>query len=265
MLNIFSEEIRSWILVAGVLLIWWSALQSRKIFHKKMEKSRREGRRILDPTTLEILEKVFTVAIFFISSMLILQILGIDIVPILTVSGIGAAILGFASRDVIANFFGGLMIYITRPFAVCDFIELPSKKISGTIEEIGWYLTTIRDMQKKTLYIPNSLFSTELLINNSRMSHRRIDERLRFRTTDEESISLIIEQIRTMLKKHPLLDQQEQIDAFLLCIGPWGVEVDIKAYTKTTNYLKFMEIKQDVLLKVSKIISDSRCLNLKEL
>src|SRR5205085_682063 len=107
----------------------------------------------LDPSSMAIFEKTFTIFVLFISSLLILQIFGLDVVPLLTVSGIGAAILGFASRDVFANFFGGMMIFMSSPFKIDDYIELPGKKIAGTVEEIGWYFTTIRDTHKRSLYI----------------------------------------------------------------------------------------------------------------
>lgn len=245
--NLLSE-IRIWILVFGVLLLTFIALWIKKIFIKKMSQ-----KRLLDQSALELVGKGFTIFILLISSMIVLQILGIDMVPLLTFSGIGAAILGFASKDVVANFFGGWMIYMTRPFSVNDSIELPGKKIMGVVEEIGWYLTTIRDLQKKTLYIPNSLFSTELLFNHSRMSHRRIEEQIRFRITDPEEANQLIEKIRQMMRDYAEIDHREPLDVFLLSISPYGIVIDLKAYTKTTQYLKFMEIKQDLLLRINKI------------
>ena len=185
--------------------------------------------------------------------MLILQILGLNIVPLLTVSGIGAAILGFASKDVVANFFGGVMIYITGPFSVGDFIDIPSKSVVGTVEEIGWYHTTVRDMQKKLLYIPNSIFSTEIVLNYSRMTHRRIEEKVQIRVKNEMQASSITDAVRDYIQEHPGIDQNEQIAVYVLSMSPWGVVLDVKAYTKSTKYLEFCQTKQDILLEINKI------------
>ncbi len=247
------EGLRDWVLVVGVLLLAWLALKAKKSFVRRTHQKRQEGGHVLDPFTLQIIEKILTILIFFISLMLILQIWGLNVVPLLTFSGIGAAILGFASKDVFSNFFGGLMIYMTRPFAVNDSIEIPSQKIAGTVEEIGWYLTTIRDMQKKSIYVPNSNFSTELLFNHSRMTHRRIEEQIRFRIADADKARSLIQKIRELLAKHPEIDHNEQIDVFLLSISPYGIVIDVKAYSKTTKYLKFMAIKEDILLKIHQL------------
>lgn len=247
------DGVREWILVVVVLALAGLALQFKRRFIRSIDRKRMKGSHVPDAFTLEIGGKIFAVLLFFISFMLILQILGIDIIPLLTFSGIGAAVLGFASKDVVANFFGGLMIYITRPFTVNDVIELPEKKMMGTVEEVGWYLTTIRDLQKKSLYIPNSLFSTELLFNHSRMSHRRIEEQIRFRITDPDEANRLIEKARQMIETHPEIDPREQVDVFLLSISPYGIVIDVKAYTKTTKYLKFMEIKQELLLQINQL------------
>ncbi len=162
--------IQTGLLIAGVLLMTWLGLRAKKLFIRKMEVKWRGGQHGLSATSLKSVEKILTTLIVFISALLILQVLGLDIVPLLTFSGIGAAIVGFASKEVVANFFGGLLIYINRPFAVDETVEIPNRNIRGTVEEMGWYLTTLRDSEKNAVYIPNSIFSTELIRNLSRRS-----------------------------------------------------------------------------------------------
>ena len=80
------------------------------------------------------------------------------IAPLLAFGSIGAASLGFAGKDVIANFCSGLMLHITRPFVIGDEIMLPEKNLEGNIEEIGWFKTSIRDKEKRAVYLPNNFF-----------------------------------------------------------------------------------------------------------
>src|SRR5690606_24271157 len=149
-----------------------------------------------------------------------------------------------------ANFFGGVLIYATRPFKVDDFIEIRSKNIAGTVEEIGWYLTTIRDVNKKVQHIPNSLFSTEMVLNDSKMTHRRIDEQMRFKAQTPEQVAKFVEKAQHLLKTQPDIDQNEELSVFLKSISPYGIVLDIKAYTKTADTLSFLKTKQDILLKI---------------
>ena len=103
-----------------------------------------------------------------------MQALGYSISGVLAFGGIGGIAVGFAAKDLLANFFGGLMIYLDRPFSVGDWIRSPDKNIEGTVEEIGWRLTRIRTFDKRPLYVPNSTFTQISVENPSRMLNRRI-------------------------------------------------------------------------------------------
>lgn len=249
MLNV-PEEFREGILISIILIVAWFCLKFKRIFFRRIKQKRLEGKHTLDSRSAHLIEKIISVAIFFVSLMAVLQVLGLDILPLLTVSGIGAAILGFASKDMVSNFFGGTMIYLTRPFSVDEQIEIPSKSLVGYVEEIGWYLTTIRDMQKKLLYIPNAVFSTEVLINYSRMTHRRMEEKIRLPSKEDAELKLLVDEIRAFVAAHPGIDHKEEVDVFVISINPWGVMMEVKAYTKATKYAKYMEVKQDILLKI---------------
>ena len=81
----------------------------------------------------------------------------------------GGIAVGFAARDLLANFLGGLSIFMDRPFAVGDWIRSPDREIEGTVEDVGWRVTRIRTFDQRPLYVPNSVFSTVALENPSRL------------------------------------------------------------------------------------------------
>jgi small-conductance mechanosensitive channel len=75
--------------------------------------------------------KLATVAVGVLSGLIILQIFGVNIAPLLAFGSIGAASIGFAGKDVMANFCSGIMLHITRPFIIGDQIYLPEKNLEG--------------------------------------------------------------------------------------------------------------------------------------
>ena len=107
--------------------------------------------------------------------------------------------MGFAAKDLLANFFGGMMIYMDRPFSVGEWIRSPDKEIEGTVEDIGWRLTRIRTFDKRPLYIPNSVFANISVENPSRMTSRRIYETVGIRYDDIDKMDLIVAQVKGML------------------------------------------------------------------
>ncbi len=234
--------------VAWFLLRWKSILQQAF-----MRRRMKEGAP-MEAASIEILGKIFTIVVVFLSALIVLQIFGLNIAPLIAFGGIGAAALGIASREVIANFFGGFMIYITRPFAVNDLIELSQKKVIGYVESIGWYYTAIRDLEKKPLYVPNSVFPTEVVTNHSRMTHRRISETVGIRSSDLPKAAGIAAQIEKMLSSHADIDARQSVSASLHAFAPSSVELEIKAYTLSTRYEDFMKVRQRVLLDVADLI-----------
>lgn len=244
---------------AGIVLcIAWFFFRWKSILLQAAASGRAAKKLALKPGSIEIIGKICTLAILFFALLLILQSFGLNVVPLIAFGSIGAAALGFASKDIIANFYGGLTLYTTRPFTVNEFVELPQKNILGTVEEIGWYLTTVRNLQKKPIYIPNAFFSTECLINWSRMTHRRIEETINIRFEDAPKIPNIIDQIRMFLEKNPNIDCDLPIDVFVETFNSFSISIEIKAYTFATQYASFMEAKQEVLLKVQALLTEAR-------
>ena len=87
------------------------------------------------------------------------------------------------------------MIYLDRPFSVGDWIRSPDKEIEGTVEDIGWRLTRIRTFDKRPLYIPNSIFASISVENPSRMSNRRIYEKIGIRYDDVSKMNTIVTEV----------------------------------------------------------------------
>ena len=183
-----------------------------------------------------------------------MQTLGFSISGVLAFGGVGGIAVGFAAKDLLANFFGGLMIYLDRPFSVGDWVRSPDKEIEGTVEDIGWRQTRIRTFSKRPIYVPNSIFMNIVVENPSRMSHRRIFETIGVRYNDINQISAIVNDVKAMLKNHSEIDQKQTMIVNLNQFNESSVDFFVYTFTNTTNWIKYHEVKQDVLLKISDII-----------
>lgn len=210
---------------------------------------------IVDRTTADAISQLLRVSVVITSVLVGLQSLGFNISAILAFGGIGGVAVGFAAKDLLANFFGGLMIYMDRPFSVGDWIRSPDREIEGTVEKIGWRLTLIRTFDKRPLYIPNSMFANISVENPSRMTNRRIHETIGVRYEDVKRLPLIISDVKEMLTNHPEIDTELTMIVNFNKFAPSSLDFFIYTFTKTTNWIKFHEVKQDVLLKITDIIA----------
>ncbi len=211
----------------------------------------------VDPGISQILGRLSTIFILFLAVLIVLEVLGLNIMPLVAFGGVGAAAIGFAGKDVIANFFGGFMLYLTRPFTVGDQILLPSQQIEGHVEFIGWYLTSIRDKDKRPVYLPNAFFSTLLVINVSRMSHRRLEQKIGIRYEDISKIEEIVDKIRDMLNGHPEIDNHLPVIVAFGAFNAYSLDISIDAHCLATRLEEFSRVKQEILLRIYEIIMAS--------
>ncbi|EVT81486.1 mechanosensitive ion channel family protein [Vibrio parahaemolyticus V-223/04] len=209
-----------------------------------------------DETTVQAIAKVGRLFIITIGVLTIMQAFGLSLSGLLTFGGVGGLIVGLAAKDLLSNFFGGLMIYFDRPFKVGDWIRSPDRQIEGTVERIGWRMTSIRTFDKRPLYVPNSVFSNIVVENPSRMLNRRIYEVVGLRYDDADKVPEIITAVREMLKNHKDIDTRQTLIVNFDTFGPSSLNFFIYTFTKTVNWVRYHEVKQDVLLKVVGIIKE---------
>jgi MscS family membrane protein len=236
------------------LFFTWSAFRYKSYLVNKFEKKLNKK---VDLSSIEFISKIASILLFFISFLIMLELIGLNIMPLIAFGGIGAAAIGFAAKDMIANFFGGLMLYINRPFKINEMIEIPKENIKGHIEHIGWYSTLIREINKEAIYIPNSTFSTYTIKNRSRRTHRRIEIDIPIKHTDFAKAEKVISIIYDLLKDNDNIDKTFEPLVFISNINSYSLNLSIKAYSKIVDLKNFSKLKQDVILEIEKLFNEN--------
>ena len=208
----------------------------------------------MDYTTVNAVSKLSRAVVLITAVLIAMQSMGYSISGVLAFGGVGGIAVGFAAKDLLANFFGGFIIHLDRPFKVGDWVRSPDRNIEGTVEHIGWRLTTIRTFDKRPLYVPNAAFTTIAVENPSRMSNRRIYETIGIRYADVAQMATIVDDIRAMLQQHEDIESDETLIVNFLAFNASSLDIMVYCFTKTTQWVPFHEVKQDVLLKISDII-----------
>ena len=207
-----------------------------------------------DRATVRAVAKLVRISLWVVAGLMVLQSVGVTISGLLAFGGIGGIAVGFAAKDLLANFFGGLSIYLDRPFTTGDWIRSPDQQIEGTVEDIGWRLTRIRTFDQRPLYVPNAVFSQISVENPSRMFNRRIYETIGIRYQDADKMESIVEQVRAMLETHEDIDRSRTLIVNFVSFGASSLDFFVYTFTKTTVWVEFHNIKQDILLQIMGII-----------
>ena len=240
-----------------VIIISWSLLRGLnyylqlKPFTKNLSS---EDDITLITETYEIVVRILKILVVVITALIIMQEIGLSISGLLAFGGVGGLIVGLAAKDLLSNFFGGMMIFFDRPFRVGEFIKSPDRNIEGIVEKIGWRLTVVRTFSKNVLYIPNTAFSSIIVENATRMSNRRINETIGIRYDDLNKMTDIIQDVNNILESNPDIDQTQKAKVYFKSFSASSCDFFIYAFTKTKDWEEFLSIKQDVLLQVAEII-----------
>ncbi|MGZ8256599.1 MAG: mechanosensitive ion channel family protein [Gallionella sp.] len=208
-----------------------------------------------DRTTVDGLSKISRIAVFIVSILMMMQTLGFSVSGLLAFGGVGGIAVGFAAKDLLANLFGGLMVHLDRPFNIGDKIRSPDKEIEGQVEYIGWRQTSLRSTNMAMLYVPNSLFTSIVVENVTRMSHKRIEETIGLRYQDLSKISAIVDDIKAMLVAHPDIDITQNLLVAFNQFADSSLNIMLLANTRATSLLEYHQVKQQVLFNVAEIVA----------
>ena len=104
------------------------------------------------------------------------------------------------------------------------------------------------------MYVPNSVFTNIVVENPSRMANRRIYETIGLRYADITSMDRIVDEVKAMLLAHEAIDADKTLMVNFNTFADSSLDFFIYAFTKTTKWVEFHTIKQDVMLKIAEII-----------
>src|SRR5690625_2587687 len=235
-----------------IFLITWGLLNlassSSQMFRFINEKTNIK----LDDILIPFLSRSLQVIIVAISISVILQEFNYQVGGFLTGLGLGGLAFSLAAQDAIANLFGGVIIITEKPFTINDWITTPS--VDGTVEDISFRSTKVRTFAQALVTVPNATLANEPITNWSEMGKRQITFNLRLTyDTPKESIERVVQSIRDLLKNHPEI-HQETIFVSVDEYQEDGLAILLYFFTKTTDWGKYLEIREEINLAMLEII-----------
>lgn len=148
----------------GVFVVWILSAAfvvsegAGQILHVRAKKSTRQF------PSISIFVHLTNSLVFTVAALAVLQCLGISVAPLLTALGVGGLAVALALQDTLSNFFAGLHLLAARPIQLGDYIRLDSGE-EGYVADITWRSTTIRDLMRNMVIVPNSKMTEAKIVN----------------------------------------------------------------------------------------------------
>lgn len=127
----------------------------------------------IDNTATGFFKSAIRIVLYILMSVIVLSILNVPMTSIVTIIGTMGVTIGLALKDSLSNVSGGFIILLNRPFKIGDYIETVG--VSGTVEQIGIFYTTIVTSDNKTAHIPNGSITNSNIVNYNQKELRRLD------------------------------------------------------------------------------------------
>ncbi|MCJ9427450.1 mechanosensitive ion channel family protein [Kordiimonas marina] len=219
----------------------------------------RRADRFLTISMIDWLAKAIKIAFALLGAATILEIWGIQVGPIIAGLGLFGVAVALGAQDLFKNLIAGLFVIGEGRFLPGDWI-LVEGVVEGTVEHIGFRTTMIRRFDKAPVYVPNAKLSDNAVTNFSRMTFRRIKWviGLEYRTTAEQ-LQQVRDGIEKYLQENDAFARPEETATFVRIDQFSSSSIDILLYcfTKTTNWLEWLEVKEQLLLAIKRIVEDA--------
>ncbi|KAF8751969.1 hypothetical protein HU200_012005 [Digitaria exilis] len=167
-----------------------------------------------------------------------------------TLCGVATA---FAARDVLGNILSGFSLQFSKPFSVNDYIK--AGPIEGKVVEIGLTSTSLINPEKLPVIVPNSLFSSQMIVNRSRANWRASVAKIPIRIEDIEKVPSVSEEIKVMLRSNPNVSFDSDVPyCYLSRLESSYGELTIGCNLKNMRKDERLSAEQDILLGAARII-----------
>lgn len=173
-------------------------------------------------------------------------ILGVGATVAAVAASAGLAV-GLALQGSLANFAGGVLILMMKPFKVGDYIIADGAE--GTVESIDIFYTRVSTSDNKVVVIPNGTITSGNITNTTNASKRMMV--IDFRVSYDTDVDALREELLAMMGEEPLLLKEEPMSVVIDQLSPMNMKMLVKAWARTEEY---WDAKHHLLEQVKKTL-----------
>jgi len=188
---------------------------------------RRDG----DKHAAKTAKKLTTYIIYPLTAILALGVFGLPLSHLGTALGLIGLGISFALRDVIANFFSGILIMINKPFKINDQIEFEG--LAGTVKDINIMATDVKTYDGRKIIVPNSKLYNDTVINNTAYDERRFDVLVGIGY--EENIEKAKELALEALNDSEKVSKEHDVMVLVSDLNDSSVDLTLRGWTKPSR------------------------------
>jgi MscS family membrane protein len=204
---------------------------------------------------VQLVRRLAKAVVVVVMLLAVLYLAGLDLTAALAGVGIGGLALAFAAQKTLENLLGGVMIISDQPVRVGDFCRVGD--VTGVVEDIGLRSTRVRTLNRTVVSIPNGQMAAVNVENFGVRDKIWFQPTIGVRSeTSAEHLRYVLAQVRRMLYGHPMVETHS-CRVRLVRLGALSLDLEVFAYVLTSDHGTFLEVQEDLLLRIMDIIEAS--------
>ena len=250
----FFQKVIDWATTAGIkiviaLILWFIFFKLINFLNKRITKKLLKKK--TDKTLTKVVNYVITVGLKILVVICLLGYVGIETTSISAVlASVGVGV-GMALNGALSNFAGGLLIIVTRPFRVDDYIKALDEE--GTVEDIHIIYTKLRTIDNRVIYLPNGSLSSASIVNYSEKEQRRLD--MTFSVSYQADVNKAKGILNDICANHPLIIKDVKPFIRISNHNTSSIDICLKVWTKNEDS---WDVYFDMLEEVKKRFDEEK-------
>ena len=163
-----------------------------------------------------------------------ISIVGVQVTSLVAILGTASLSIGLALQGSLANFAGGVLILLMKPFKVGDYIIENDKNCEGTVVAIDIFYTKLKTYDNRIIVIPNGNITANSLVNVTAEKSRKLD--ISIGVSYDSDIKLVKNVLTEIVMSSPYYDKTKEMNVFVDSFQESSIKMGVRCFVKTEDY-----------------------------
>ena len=178
------------------------------------------------------LRSALSVLLWLVLILVVLGSVGVEMTSIIALLSVAGLAVSLALQNTLSNLAGGIMLLVTKPFQVGDYVEADG--VGGTVISIGLAYSTLATVDNKEIFIPNSQVAAAKIINYTKLGKRRVE--LTFSASYDAPTETVKQALGEVLAQFPQILEDPAPSIWISKYGASSIEYVVRVWTAAGDY-----------------------------
>ncbi|MBQ9610675.1 MAG: mechanosensitive ion channel [Lachnospiraceae bacterium] len=233
----YLDKLSDWLMnklfqILVMLIFLFIAFKIAKLILKLIKKAFDKSK--LDYSVSGFLLSLIKILMYVVIIIMAAAMVGFQVTSLITILGTAGLAIGLALQGSLANFAGGVLILIMKPFKVGDYIIENDKGCEGTVESIDIFYTKLRTFDNKQIVIPNGNITNNSITNVTSSGKRMLD--LTVGISYRQDIKTVKDLITGILEESSYRMPTSEVNVFVSSLGENSIIIGFRCWVKASDY-----------------------------